>query len=164
MHPDDIAAVVAIEELSLSTSRSHSVYARELSANSYAYYLVLTAGPDIIGYAGYWLVGEEAQINIIAVHPDWRQRRLGKLLLLLLLQQARQQGVSLTTLEVRQSNQVAQQLYTSLGFETVGRRRNYYRAPAEDALLMDLEMTRPERLAALKQQLETLLHTLAGEG
>lgn len=164
MHPDDIAAVVAIEELSLSTPRSPSVFARELSANSQAHYLVLTAGPDIIGYAGYWLVGEEAQINIIAVHPDWRQRQLGKLILLLLLRQAQEQGVSLTTLEVRQSNHVAQQLYISLGFETVGRRRNYYRAPTEDALLMDLEMTRPERLAALQQQLETLLHALAGKG
>jgi ribosomal-protein-alanine N-acetyltransferase len=140
MQPDDLDAVVEIESLSFPTAWPREGYEHEITRNKQAAYFVLVhADPDrspIIGYAGYWLMGDESHISIIAVSPTWRGQGLGELLLLQLLFHALAAGASLATLEVRESNEVAQALYRKYQFAVVGRRKGYYKDTGEDALLM----------------------------
>lgn len=133
---EDITAVLEIERLSFPSVVRAEMYQRELTDNDIAHYQGLWAGEWLIGYAGFWLIAGEAHVIKIAVHPEWRRRRLGELLLLNLLRLACQQAAFLATLEVRVSNLVAQQLYEKYLFEHVGRRRRYYHDTGEDALLM----------------------------
>jgi ribosomal-protein-alanine N-acetyltransferase len=84
------------------------------------------------------VLGDEAHIVTIASHPKLRRRRLGELMLLHLIERARETGVTAVTLEVRASNRAAQELYHKWGFEQVGLRKRYYRDNNEDALLLTL--------------------------
>jgi ribosomal-protein-alanine N-acetyltransferase len=90
----------------------------------------------IIGFAGLWLMIDEAHITTIAVHPAHRGLRVGELLLNSLVGIAYEVGARRVTLEVRVSNTVAQNLYRKYGFETAGLRRHYYSDNDEDAYIM----------------------------
>ena len=94
--------------------------------------------PSILAYGGYWLMGDEVHIVTIATHPHYRRRGLSESLLVQMIEQCRNQGARLVTLEVRVSNLAAQQLYAKLGFVEVGLRRAYYHDNREDAVLMTL--------------------------
>jgi ribosomal-protein-alanine N-acetyltransferase len=91
---------------------------------------------QVIGFAGYWFIIDEAHISTLAVHPDWRGRGMGQVLLRALLREAAWRGALSATLEVRRGNRVAQRLYERHGFAVVGRRLGYYSDNGEDALLM----------------------------
>lgn len=100
---------------------------------------VTTSSPDlasIIGFAGLWLMVDEAHITTIAMHPDFRQRGLGEFLLVSLIDTAYEIGARWVTLEVRVSNGVAQSLYRKYGFHQAGVRHRYYSDNQEDALIM----------------------------
>ena len=141
----DIPAVLAVEAAgypsSTSAASAAAAYRRELSENEHALYSVLTAGDEeMIGHGGLWLLGDEAQIMIIVVHPAWRGRGLGEALFIYLLQQALAHHAARVTLEVRRGNAAARQLYRKYGFRVVGERKGYYHGAdggREDALLMD---------------------------
>ncbi|MBI5649302.1 MAG: ribosomal protein S18-alanine N-acetyltransferase, partial [Chloroflexi bacterium] len=90
----------------------------------------------IVGYAGFWMMTDEAHISTIASHPDWRRRGIGELLLLAMIEAAAEQNARVLTLEVRVSNQDAQVLYRKHGFNIVGERKHYYSDNQEDALIM----------------------------
>lgn len=96
------------------------------------------SSPMLVGYAGFWCLSDEVHISTIAVHPDWRGRKLGEMLLWVMMREAIRREASTVTLEVRVSNEVAQNLYRKYGFETVGRRRGYYRDNGEDAYMMSV--------------------------
>ena len=98
------------------------------------------AAPAVVGYIVTWLVVDEAEVANVAVAPEARGRQLGALLLDDALRVARERGATTVYLEVRESNVPARALYASRGFSQVGRRRNYYRRPVEDALVMRLEL------------------------
>ena len=85
-----------------------------------------------------WRVLDEAHIATIAVHPDFRQRGIGKTLLRVGMQSAFAEGARIYHLEVRAGNLAAQKMYTEFGYEIVGRRAKYYKDNSEDALLMSL--------------------------
>ena len=91
---------------------------------------------SIVGYAGLWLMTDEAHITTIAVDPDFQGNGLGELLLVALIDRARQIGARWLTLEVRVSNEVAQRLYEKYTFKEMGVRRRYYSDNGEDALVM----------------------------
>ncbi len=91
---------------------------------------------QVVGYAGFWYIVDEAHISTIAVHPEWRGRGAGEQVLTGLLERALDLGAVAATLEVRVSNTLAQNLYRKYAFEVVGRRKRYYRDNGEDALLM----------------------------
>ncbi|MBN1428146.1 MAG: ribosomal protein S18-alanine N-acetyltransferase [Anaerolineae bacterium] len=93
------------------------------------------SGP-LIGYSGMWHIADEAHISTIAVHPDWRCRKLGELLVWSMVRQAIRQQAHQVTLEVRVSNTLAQNLYRKYGFEILGTRKGYYRDNSEDAYMM----------------------------
>lgn len=85
-----------------------------------------------------WRVLDEAHIATIAVHPDFRQRGIGKALLQTGMQAAYDEGARIYHLEVRAGNLAAQEMYKRFGYEVVGRRIKYYKDNGEDALLMSL--------------------------
>lgn len=90
----------------------------------------------IVGFAGLWLMVDEAHITIIATHPAYRRRGLGELLLSSLIDVSERIGANSVTLEVRYSNHVAQNLYHKYGFQEAGIRKRYYSDNNEDAKIM----------------------------
>ena len=95
-------------------------------------------GGELLGYAGLWF-GDgagDADLLTVATLPSARRRGIATVMIAHLLRRARQAGCAAVLLEVRVSNAGAQALYRRLGFAPVGRRRRYYLAPVEDALVM----------------------------
>jgi ribosomal-protein-alanine N-acetyltransferase len=91
---------------------------------------------SIVGYAGLWLMTDEAHITTIAVDPDFQGNGIGELLVVALIDRAKQIGARWLTLEVRVSNDAAQRLYEKYTFKEMGVRRRYYSDNGEDALVM----------------------------
>jgi [ribosomal protein S18]-alanine N-acetyltransferase len=91
---------------------------------------------SIVGYAGIWVMTDEAHVTTIASHPDVRGQGVGELLLVALIHRATEVGARWMTLEVRASNSVAQGLYRKYTFKEMGVRRRYYSDNGEDALVM----------------------------
>ena len=149
MQLEDMADVLAIDALSFPTPMKEALLRYELVENEMAHYQVLSqhltaenvggGGRErIVGFTGYWLMGDEVHISTIAVHPEQRGKQLGELLLLNMLLMAGAHPACLITLEVRGSNKAAQQLYAKYGFVVVGERRCYYKDTGEDAVLMTM--------------------------
>ena len=143
MHADDIPAIMVVEAGSFPTPWSAETYANELDNRYASYWVVRPTTPGegaeatpVLAYAGLWLLGDEAHVTTIATHPAWRRRHLGEWLLLRMLGVARAAGIDSVTLEVRVGNTGATALYRKIGFEVVGRRKNYYRDTGEDARLL----------------------------
>jgi len=91
---------------------------------------------SIIGFAGLWLMVDEAHITTIAMHPEFRSRGLGEFMLVSLIDIAFDINARWVTLEVRVSNYTAQNLYRKYGFREAGLRHRYYSDNQEDALIM----------------------------
>lgn len=119
----------------------------------------------IVGFAGLWLMVDEAHVTTIAVHPEHRHHGIGELMLSSLIEHAYEIGAHMVTLEVRVTNDVAQNLYRKYGFQEAGIRRRYYSDNDEDALIMWTEpINGPryrERFLALRADLDRRLN---GEG
>jgi ribosomal-protein-alanine N-acetyltransferase len=92
----------------------------------------------VCGMVVVWLILDETHIATLGVHPDYRGLGIGKRLLTVALEETARHGANQATLEVRESNTIAQNIYRKFGFENVGRRRRYYRDNREDAVLMTL--------------------------
>ena len=90
----------------------------------------------VVGYAGFWVMVDEAHISTVATHPQWLRQGIAQLLLIAMTERAAEIGARVMTLEVRVSNMGAQTLYRKFGFEVVGRRPQYYSDNREDALIM----------------------------
>ena len=137
----DLIEVVEIEESSGLSRWGWESYHAELSRPESIMLVARRRQPDAVGK---WLYGfvaarvnaDEMHINNIGVREEARRLGLGSALLLAALRAGRLMGAETALLEVRAGNLPAQALYRSRGFETVGRRRNYYRDPPEDALVM----------------------------
>jgi len=149
MLTDDVPAVMAVDRLCFPTPWSENAYRSEMG-NVSAHYLVARlparagrAGAAregrLVGFAGGWIVMDEAHITTIGVHPDYRRRGIGEQLFTALLEEARARGVRRATLEVRESNRGAQSLYAKYGFVPIARRRRYYSDTDEDAIVMWVE-------------------------
>lgn len=163
MLPADIAEVIALEQAAYGSHWSARNYEHELGYNHLAHYYVMRPAlePTIIGHGGFWLMADEIHIITVAVRPAWRGRGLGEWLLLHLLEQGRQLGAVVATLEVRAANIVAINLYAKFGFREVGRRSRYY-SNHEDALILTTpEFTAPGYQALLGQRKASLRQRLA---
>lgn len=93
----------------------------------------------ILGFAGLWIMAEEAHITNIAMRESYRRQGIGELLLISLIELAKEFNARLVTLEVRASNTVAQNLYAKYGFVQVGIRQGYYIDNGEDGIIMTLD-------------------------
>jgi ribosomal-protein-alanine N-acetyltransferase len=109
---------------------------REEIRSPRSHFYVAMKGHKLIGYCGFWLVLDEAHITSITVERAHRGQGFGREQLLFLLGIGEELGVRTYTLEVRESNAPARNLYRSLGFEEVGRRTGYYSSTQEDAIVM----------------------------
>lgn len=103
--------------------------------------LLALDGARIIGYAGIISAADEADITNVATDPDYRRRSVAYHLLRGLMDRARKEGIHSIYLEVRVSNQAAIRLYEKAGFKQEGIRKNYYRDPREDAVIMKLSIS-----------------------
>ena len=131
----DVPGVARVEAATFPTPWSESAFESEMR-NVAARYLVAELGGEIIGYAGAWIILDESHITNIAVLEDHRGKGYGRMLTHGLLQYLSNLGAAYATLEVRKSNEVAQNLYVSLGFLRLGVRKRYYEDNGEDALIM----------------------------
>ncbi|NLP18092.1 MAG: ribosomal protein S18-alanine N-acetyltransferase [Firmicutes bacterium] len=131
-----LAEIVALEKICFSNPWTYEGYRFELEDNKLAQYLVALKDERVVAYGGMWLILGEAHVTNLAVHPDYRRRGLGEVLMRCLMARAYGAGARCITLEVRQSNRAAQKLYEKLGFKGVGYRRGYYSDNQEDALVM----------------------------
>lgn len=143
MTPADIPAVLAIEHAAYDAGWPSTAFARELSGNAMARYLVLEREPapgaaELLGFAGMWLMIDQAHVVTVAVAPAGRRQGYGRLLVHALLDLAEGEAATDATLEVRFSNVAARELYREYGFHEVGARRRYY-SNGEDALIMTTE-------------------------
>ena len=136
MRMGDVPAVIEIERLSFNAPWPAFAFEQELTANRLAHYVVARTDGRLVGFAGIWLMVDEAHVTTFGVHPDHRRRGVGRRLLLRLAEIAIELGSVRMTLEVRVSNVPAQALYRSFGFQVAGRRIAYYSDDGEDALVM----------------------------
>ncbi|HVS46694.1 MAG TPA: ribosomal protein S18-alanine N-acetyltransferase [Verrucomicrobiae bacterium] len=158
MTPVDINDVRRIETLSFATQWPSDAFYNELQSNRSAHYYVGRVSGRVVAYGGIWVVMEDSHITTIAVDPDFRGRKFGEILLAHLIDRAIEREAAWMTLEVRETNVGAQQLYRKYGFTTVATRKAYYSDNNESALVMwagDLrgELYR-ERLKAMRGSLE----------
>lgn len=133
-----VAQIAELEKRCFNDPWSENSIASELN-NRLSCWLVALEGDVVIGYVGSQTVLGETDMMNIAVHPDYRNQGVAKNLIQTLMDTLSGQGSHSLMLEVRQSNEPAKNLYASLGFETVGIRKNYYRNPKEDALILRKE-------------------------
>ena len=139
---DDVSAVAAIERRAFTDPWSPSSF-RDLVGEPRVIFTVAEVAGAVAGYSVVWTAADESELANIAVAPERRGQHLGRLLLDGALEAAHQGGATAMYLEVRESNTVARALYASRGFEPVGRRRNYYRHPKEDALVLRARLPAP---------------------
>lgn len=160
MRRSDIDQVHALEESIFPTPWTRKSYEFELERNPASEQWVIEAWAEhnewiVIAYSVCWQLGDELHIANLAVAPKFRRRGLGRRLLHHVLVRAAERGMKSATLEVRSGNQAARALYTSFGFEVVGRRKRYYSNNHEDALLMQLAHLDPVALGSeLSKQTE----------
>ncbi|WP_096438511.1 ribosomal protein S18-alanine N-acetyltransferase [Alteribacter populi] len=136
MELEDVDQVLEVEEDCFPTPWSKGAFVNELSANQFAYYLVVEVDEQIVGYCGVWVIIDEAHITNIAVHSSFRRKGMGEALLTGALELAKTFGAEKLTLEVRVSNEAAQSMYQKLGFQRGGIRKRYYTDNQEDAQIM----------------------------
>ena len=138
MTADHVSQVAQLEKLCFRDPWSENSVSSELN-NPLSLWLVAVEGEKVAGYVGSQSVMGESDMMNVAVHPDFRRQGIGERLILDLIDQLNQRGNHSLTLEVRASNVSAIALYRKLGFEQVGLRKNYYRNPKEDALILRKE-------------------------
>jgi [ribosomal protein S18]-alanine N-acetyltransferase len=146
MTEHDLLAVVEIEETCGLSRWGWDAYYQEIAEGRGS--LMLVARPSfyageevrddeaVLGFIAARFSVDEVHINNVAVRPQFRRRGIGRVLLETVLTQGARDGARRAILEVRAGNRTAQALYGRQGFTVVGRRRNYYAEPLEDALVM----------------------------
>lgn len=134
-----IRQIAALETLCFSDPWSENSIASELK-NPLSLWLVAEEEGCVLGYIGSQTVMGEADMMNVAVHPDHRRQGVAEALVTALMQALRCADATILTLEVRISNEPAKAMYEKLGFQQIGCRKNYYRHPKEDALILRKEL------------------------
>ncbi len=156
MQREDVPRVMEIERECFPTPWHESAYLTELSNRS-AFYVVACVDSQIVGYAGMWIIMDEAHITTLGVARDRRGLKIGERLLVALLDESMKRRVRRATLEVRQSNVVAQNLYRKYCFIPAAIRRGYYTDNHEDAVVMWIDnLNEPDFLQKYDQNKERL--------
>ena len=135
----DLDAVMEIERASFTDAWSEDGVAASLEDPDGG---LLAASEDgrLMGYAIFHCSFEDCELYSVAVSPACRRRGIGRELVSAVIHEARSRGASRLLLEVRRSNLPARAMYDSMGFTAIGERKNYYDAPREDAVIMELEL------------------------
>lgn len=139
MQQDDIVQVAKLEAEIFSEPWSEESF-RQAATCPENIYLVVKIDNQICAYCGLWGVAGEGQITNVAVRSEYRRRGIAKKMLKELIQEGIQRGLYAFTLEVRVGNVGARKLYHLLGFEEAGIRKQFYRKPKEDAMILWLKI------------------------
>ena len=139
MCAQDVFAIAELEKACFSAPWSENSIANELE-NPLSRWLVAECDGAVLGYVGSQMVPPEADLMNLAVQEMARGQGIGRALMTALMKGLAQEGIRELSLEVRASNMPALTLYQSLGFAEAGRRKNYYRSPVEDALILKREL------------------------
>lgn len=135
MTEDDVTAVAALESDNFSRPWSYDAFLKTLSDENYI--VIIAKETDaLLGYCVLLCTGEEADITNVCTLPSARGKGVATEMLTVLMEAGKSRGVTEFFLEVRESNVPARALYTKLGFEEIGLRKNYYEEPKEHAVLM----------------------------
>ena len=137
---DDIEQVVAIDQASFGLPWPERTFRYEVAENSASRPWVVDADGCVVAMIVMWFIIDEAHIATIATHPDFRRQGFGEKLLVQALKAAKEEGALTALLEVRESNDAAQEMYRKLGFKEVNRRPQYYSDNGEDAILMNASL------------------------
>ena len=136
MDASHLDAIAAIEKRCFSVPWSRNMLEEELYNDCAAYFVAEDETEKVVGYAGIQVVLDEGYITNVAVLPEQRRGHIASMLLKVFFDFALAHDLSFITLEVRPGNAAAIALYEKFGFVEVGRRKNYYEKPKEDALIM----------------------------
>jgi ribosomal-protein-alanine N-acetyltransferase len=136
MVPDDVPRVASIEAEAFSSPWKADTFTTLLQRPGAELWVLADPQAGVVAYAVVWCILDQGELANIAVASSHRGRGLGRRLLELALDAARQRGVKSIYLEVRSTNVRAANLYQAFGFERIGVRRDYYDNPTEDAILM----------------------------
>ncbi len=137
MKKEDLDGILKIEEASYGEHHwSKDSFYSELSNKLAKYFCAFDESNNLLGYAGSWLVIDEAHITNIAVAPQYRGKKVGESLLTAIFDACYKNMVKYLTLEVRVSNTPAIKLYEKYAFKSLGTRKGYYQNNNEDALIM----------------------------
>jgi len=141
MTADHLDQVADLERICFSAPWSRNMLAEELDNACSAFLVALDSKENVVGYAGLQVILDEGYITNVAVRPEYRKQGVASRLLQVFVDFALGNSLAFLTLEVRPSNTAAIVLYGRHGFRTMGRRKNYYEHPREDALIMTREFT-----------------------
>ena len=142
---EQLHQIVLLDRLCFGGLWTLEAYQREIASPNSNLLVLSASSPEreyqaipekIVGFGSFWTILEEAHITILMVHPNCQHQGLGQLLLLSLLKDAFRRRLERATLEVNASNQIALSLYQKFGFKSAGRRKGYYQATGEDALIL----------------------------
>lgn len=155
----DLDEIMAIEPAAYGTHHwSRQSFVTELT-NERGFYFGAECEQTgkLLGYTGYWLIGDEAHITTVAVHPQHHRQNIAERLLINSIIESRRTNAHWMTLEVRVSNEPAKALYTKYGFRNIGVRRRYYQDNSEDALVLWTDrITEPTFVGLLKERMASL--------
>lgn len=135
LEEDHVDRVHAMEVESYPDAWSRELFLPEIN-NRAGKFFVFFDEDTLIGYAGYWLGGDEAHITKFTVAPELRRRGLGTFFMNYLFEQVKKEGAQRIVLEVREMNYPARCLYEKMGFQTIGTRIGYYSRTRENAVVM----------------------------
>lgn len=150
-----VRAVLRIEEQVYPRPWTAPLFHSELALRTTRAYFVARVGRAVVGYAGVMLSFEDAHVTTIAVDPAWQRHGIATRLMVALVRESLLRGAQHMTLEVRLSNQGAQDLYRRFGFAPAGVRKNYYPETNEDALVMWVHDVDAPEYARLLEGLES---------
>ncbi len=141
MNLEDLDAVLTIERICFAEPWSRRAFEEELkAAGAFLFVLKTASGPaahPVIAYAAFRVIFDEIHIMRVAVQPDWRRRGAAAWLIKRAIEALEPLSIRRLTLEVGAGNMPAFQLYTHLGFQTIGKRRHYCGKTGEDSLIME---------------------------
>lgn len=140
---DDLPEVARCEQELFSDPWPESIFHEDI-LSPYSYPHVLEIDNNIVGYAVLWVGVDEGHLTNIAVAKKYQRKSIAKCLLSYILRLAAEMGLTQVILEVRPSNTAAISLYESFGFDKLAVRKNYYRHPAEDCLVMRKVLSQEE--------------------
>ena len=138
MNESHVKQVAELEKICFSDPWSENSVASELN-NPLSVWLVAEENGIVCGYVGSQTVLDETDMMNIAVHPDFRRKGIAAALIAELVRLLKERGSRILRLEVRESNAPAISLYETMGFTQLGFRKNYYRNPKENALILGKE-------------------------
>jgi len=132
---EDLDQIAELEKICFSLPWSKESFANEL-LNQWAYYQCAIADNKLVGYMGLWKIIDEGHITNVAVMPEYRKNGIASLMISKMIEICKCSEITSMTLEVRESNLEARNLYERFGFIAMGKRPNYYQKPTEAAIIM----------------------------